>query len=62
MKVVGGLMIVGLTCGFVSVSTIEHKNYLKMSKEEIMKTPVSELAELPFDQLMTISDLFSYSE
>ncbi len=46
----------------LSLTSDKSADYLKMDREEIMKTPINELATLPFEDLMKISDRFSYKE
>lgn len=62
MKVVSLMLILGAIGGLISLKADLKKDYLEMSKSEILNIPVSELAELPFEELIAISDKFNFAE
>ena len=62
MKVVSLMLILGAIGGLISLKANLKKDYLEMSKSEILSIPVSELAELPFEELIAISDKFNFAE
>lgn len=62
MKVVSLMLILGAIGGLISLKADLKKDYLEMSKSEILSIPVSELAELPFEELIAISDKFNFAE
>lgn len=62
MKVVSLMLILGAISGLISLKADLKKDYLEMSKSEILSIPVSELAELPFEELIAISDKFNFAE
>ena len=62
IKTASLVLVVGVIFGCMSLNHSKQKNYLKMSQEEILNTPIDELATLPFNELMVISDKFTYTK
>jgi cytochrome c-type biogenesis protein CcmE len=62
MKVVSLMLILGAIGGLMTLKADQKKDYLRMSKSEILSIPMSELADLPFEELIAISDKFNFSE
>jgi len=58
LAMLGGTVLLTL----LSLTCDKSADYLKMDREEILKAPIDELATLPFEDLMKISDRFSYKE
>jgi hypothetical protein len=62
IKTTSLVLVVGVIFGCMSLNQSKQKNYLEMTQEEILNTPIDELATLPFNELMVISDKFTYTK
>jgi hypothetical protein len=54
------LLTLVLLGSFSNVKCDAKIDYSKLSKCEVMNTPISDLADLPFEELIKVSDNFTY--
>ena len=54
------LIILGVMVSFLFVDVDSSINYSELTNNEILNLPIDELADLPFEELIKISENFSF--
>ena len=54
------LIIFGIIVLFLFIESDRPKDYSKLTKSEVLNLPIDELADLPFEELIKISENFNF--